>query len=201
MTNTPITDAERLAQVVKPLAWENFEGRGAKANAMLLCNYLIDRWSDGRFEVSVSSPGYGTGFDGERWHDSLELAKAAAQADYERRILSAIDLDAIRAEARAEALREAAGVVWSMSEREDLADAVLALIDTPADPVREAARVLVQSLEGSPDDRVEEMKQWSQALCAAIVASRADLEPDAWLTADEVMGVISTALRALAGND
>lgn len=37
-----------------------------------------------------------------------EAAKAAAQADYAARILSAIDLDAIRREARNEALREAA---------------------------------------------------------------------------------------------
>lgn len=77
---------------VKALVWEDFDGWGSKANAMLLTSYMINRWSDGKFEVSVSAPGYGTGFDGERFHRTMAEAKAAAQADYSARILSALDL-------------------------------------------------------------------------------------------------------------
>lgn len=75
---------------VKPLEWEDFEGWGAKAKAMLLTSYIISKWSDGRFEVTVSAPGYGTGFDGERFHPTIGAAKAAAQADYAARILAAL---------------------------------------------------------------------------------------------------------------
>ena len=38
----------------------------------------------------MSYPGYQTGYDGPRWHPTLEAAKAAAQADYEARILAAL---------------------------------------------------------------------------------------------------------------
>lgn len=75
---------------VKPLEWEDFDERGAKANGLLIASYLIVRWSDGQFEISVSAPGYSTGFDGERFHPTLEASKAAAQADYERRIIAAL---------------------------------------------------------------------------------------------------------------
>ena len=78
---------------VKPLEWEDFDGMGAKASGFYQANYLITAWRGrGQFEVAMSYPGYQTGYDGERFHDTLESAKAAAQADYERRILAAIEL-------------------------------------------------------------------------------------------------------------
>lgn len=80
-----------MQERVRSLAWEDFDGWGAKAKAMLLASYMINRWSDGRFEVSVSAPGYQAGFDGERFHPTSEAAKAAAQADYEAGILSALE--------------------------------------------------------------------------------------------------------------
>jgi len=77
---------------VKALEWEDFEGLGAKASGFYQANYLIQKWSgEGRFEVAMSYPGYQTGYDGPRWHPTLESAKAAAQADYEARILSALE--------------------------------------------------------------------------------------------------------------
>ncbi len=91
VTSTTPTVADLVT--VKPLEWEDFEGRGARARALLITSYLIARWSDGRFEISVSAPGYSTGFDGERFHPTIEAAKAAAQADYETRILAAIQPD------------------------------------------------------------------------------------------------------------
>ena len=75
---------------VRCLVWEDFDGLGAKASAFYQANYLIQWWKgEGRYEVALSYPGYQTGYDGVRWHDTLEAAKAAAQADYEARILSA----------------------------------------------------------------------------------------------------------------
>lgn len=80
---------------VKPLVWEDFGDWGAKASAYYQANYLIQFWK-GReqFEVALSYPGYQTGFDGDRWHHTLDAAKAAAQADYEARILAALDTPA-----------------------------------------------------------------------------------------------------------
>lgn len=77
---------------IKPLVWEDFGDWGAKASAYYQANYLIQFWK-GReqFEVALSYPGYQTGFDGERWHPTLDAAKAAAQADYEARILAALE--------------------------------------------------------------------------------------------------------------
>lgn len=76
---------------VKPLVWEDFDGLGAKASAFYQANYLIQWWKgEGRYEVALSYPGYQTGYDGDRWHDTLTAAKAAAQADYEARILAAL---------------------------------------------------------------------------------------------------------------
>lgn len=77
---------------VKPLVWEDFGDWGAKASAYYQANYLIQFWK-GReqFEVALSYPGYQTGFDGDRWHHTLDAAKAAAQADYEARILATLE--------------------------------------------------------------------------------------------------------------
>lgn len=90
---------------VKPLEWLDFDGRGAKAKAWGLANYIIQKWRNGRWELSASYPGYSTGIDGvERFHTTLEAAKAAAQADYGARILAAItmqpspDMSALTAE-------------------------------------------------------------------------------------------------------
>lgn len=89
------------AQVkVKPLVWEDFDGLGAKASAFYQANYLIQWWKgEGRYEVALSYPGYQTGYDGQRWHDTLDAAKAAAQADYETRILAALELSPTAADA------------------------------------------------------------------------------------------------------
>ena len=78
---------------VKPLVWEDFEGMGgARAITFYDAKYMITLWRGrGQFEVAMSYPGYQTGFDGERFHDTLEAAKAAAQADYEARILAALE--------------------------------------------------------------------------------------------------------------
>lgn len=97
---------------VKPLVWEDFDERGAKASAFYNANYLINLWNGrGQFEVSFSYPGYQTGYDGERWHDTLEAAKADAQADYETRIRSALEpcdpQDDPRVTALVDALRNA----------------------------------------------------------------------------------------------
>ena len=87
---------------VKPLVWVDFHDRGAKAHAWNEANYMIQKWSDGRWEISASYPGYSTSIYGtDRFYPTLDAAKSAAQADYEARILAAIQPDP---EARQEAL-------------------------------------------------------------------------------------------------
>jgi hypothetical protein len=75
---------------VKPLVWDDFEGRGAKAQAWRKGSYLIQYWkSRDAFEVVESYPGYQGDSIGDGFYPTLEAAKAAAQADYEARILAA----------------------------------------------------------------------------------------------------------------
>lgn len=76
---------------IKPLVWVDFPDRGAKAQAWNEANYMIQRWSDGRWELSASYPGYGDSIYGiDRFYSTLEAAKAAAQADYEARVYAAL---------------------------------------------------------------------------------------------------------------
>ena len=86
-----MSDALRKLVTVKPLEWEDFEGLGAKASGFYQANYLIQKWSgESRYEVAMSYPGYQTGYDGPRWHPTLDAAKAAAQADYTARVRAAL---------------------------------------------------------------------------------------------------------------
>lgn len=78
------------APKVKPLVWADFDGRGAKASGWRKANYLITKWSDGRFDLVESYPGHSGEYIQAPRYDSLEAAKAAAQADYESRILEAL---------------------------------------------------------------------------------------------------------------
>jgi len=71
---------------IKPLAWDDFDGRGAKAKVFYDASYLITKWSTGKFELAVSYPGHQAIFAGPQFYDTLDAAKAAAQADYEARI-------------------------------------------------------------------------------------------------------------------
>lgn len=82
----------RPAPKVKPLVWDDFDGGGAKARGFYHASYIITYWR-GRceFEVSMSYPGYQTGYDGKRFHQTIEDAKAAAEADYKHRILDALE--------------------------------------------------------------------------------------------------------------
>lgn len=81
---------------VKPLEWVDFADRGAKAQAWNDANYMIQKWSDGRWEISASYPGYSTSIYGmDRFHPTLEAAKAAAQADYDARIMADLDVQSI----------------------------------------------------------------------------------------------------------
>ena len=64
----------------EPLVWDVFEGgRGAKATAWRKANYLITHWSDGRFELVESYPGYQGDNIAGAFMPTLEAAQAAAQ--------------------------------------------------------------------------------------------------------------------------
>jgi hypothetical protein len=112
--------ADRLAELeganpaalVKPLVWEDFEGRGAKAQGWRKGNYLIQYWKTrDAFEVVESYPGHQGDSIGDGFYPIIEAAKAAAQADYETRILSALEV--IDAQALVKAALEAAyRIVW-----------------------------------------------------------------------------------------
>jgi hypothetical protein len=100
MTDTTL--AERLARCVKPLRWQDFEGMGAKAQAWLQANYLIQKWSDGRYEISASYPGYSTLIGGtDRFYPTIEAAKIAVENHETARILAALDLGALAREVEA----------------------------------------------------------------------------------------------------
>jgi hypothetical protein len=119
---------------IKPLAWIDFEGKGAKAPAWNEANYMIQLWSDGRYEISASYPGYSTFIEGtDRWYDTLAAAKAAAQADYERRILAALDTPAPAMGELVEALQGMVNAVgdkptMTVDQADAIARAVLAKI-------------------------------------------------------------------------
>lgn len=107
---------------VKPLEWVDFHDRGAKAQAWNDANYMIQKWIDGRWEISASYPGYSTSIYGvDRFHPTLASAKAAAQADHEARIRSALTAAPAPdpAQIRADAMREAARTVWSEYDEKD----------------------------------------------------------------------------------
>tara|TARA_R110002126_G_scaffold290704_4_gene448316 strand:- start:16836 stop:17837 length:1002 start_codon:yes stop_codon:yes gene_type:complete len=71
------------------LVWDDFGGgKGAKAKAFYDASYLITRWSTGKYEVAVSYPGHQAIFDGPQFYDTLNIAKSAAQTDYEHRLPS-----------------------------------------------------------------------------------------------------------------
>lgn len=64
-----------------PLEWDVFEcGRGAKATAWRKANYLITRWSDGRFELVESYPGYQGDNIAGAFMPTLEAAQSDAQS-------------------------------------------------------------------------------------------------------------------------
>lgn len=105
---------EPMAVRVKPLQWVDFNDRGAKAQAWGEANYLIQRWSDGRYELSASYPGYCTDIPGGGFYPSKESALAAAEADHATRILSQIEAVSV-AQVRAEALDDAARAVSERS--------------------------------------------------------------------------------------
>ena len=89
--------AQPVAVKVKPLAWEQAEYYGAvvaTARAFYDAGYKITSWSGFDYvEVTVAAPGYQkTGYVGEGIYPDFDAAKAAAQADYEARIMAALDV-------------------------------------------------------------------------------------------------------------
>lgn len=96
--------------VVKPLVWEQF-GSSYRAKAPLFGHIRIEDYASGKWAILWSAPGICDTFTPGGFDDP-EAAKAAAQADYEHRILSALDFTPMDASAiRAQALREAAQVL------------------------------------------------------------------------------------------
>ncbi|MAK86551.1 MAG: hypothetical protein CMK96_06335 [Pseudomonas sp.] len=84
----------RAAPKVKPLVWKDsrFSSSPRETASTLVGCYEAMLWSSGQYGGSVPSED-----EDESWREfdgcgSMEEAKAVCQADYERRILSALDL-------------------------------------------------------------------------------------------------------------
>ena len=79
----------REARRVKPLAWERLKGIQTDFKAKcILGTYLVECFDDGDGDYYVWALEWGK-IEGPKM-ESAEAAKAAAQADYERRILSTL---------------------------------------------------------------------------------------------------------------
>lgn len=122
---------------VKPLEWVDFADRGAKAQAWNDANYMIQKWSDGRWEISASYPGYSTSIYGmDRFHPTLEAAKAAAQADYEARIMAALNVQTVSVQTVT--VQDAARLVADAinSDMQTFNRALTSIMATPEMPVQ-----------------------------------------------------------------
>ena len=73
---------------VKPLEWEHLGHDNWRAFSPLFGSVRVDNYGHG-CTVNWSVPGYTNEFIPGKW-DASDDAKAAAQAEYERRILSVI---------------------------------------------------------------------------------------------------------------
>lgn len=97
-----ITAALTFLQGVKVKALEWVGKTEIKAKA-IIGTYLIDQFAEKFRLYSLDRSSY-------QWFDTLEAAKAAAQADYAARVRSAIEVSAPAPSPRAQALEEAAQV-------------------------------------------------------------------------------------------
>lgn len=122
--------AEKMVVKVKPLEWIKHP-----TAEIWRCDTMI-----GTYKVFGLGPTPSWDFDGlddkgipltkTSVSTSADVAKAAAQADYERRILSAVE--AVPAsQIRADALREAGAVACGYPGGETICNAIIALIDAP----------------------------------------------------------------------
>ena len=138
--------AEKMVVKVKPLEWSPCEEwkQCSKERAPAFGGeyqiVLLDPKDDKRtslyFEIGLGAFMFRfeqgepdeLGPTGPKKYPTVDAAKAAAQADYERRILTAVE--AVPAsQIRAEALREAGAVACGYPGGETICNAILALID------------------------------------------------------------------------
>lgn len=141
---------------VKPLEWVDFADRGAKAQAWNDANYMIQKWSDGRWEISASYPGYSTSIYGmDRFHPTLEAAKAAAQADYEARIMAELDVQAVTVQDAARVVADglADGEVWRVAVNGAAAILNSGMPEEYWTPVKQIRETLDASLRAITDGR------------------------------------------------
>lgn len=86
---------------VKPLVWETFGKECLRAETVLGRYEVMWGFHNGQTSLDVPAPRRT-----HTWHSTLEAAKAAAQADYESRILSALE-PAVQPDAAEQAIRDA----------------------------------------------------------------------------------------------
>ena len=131
----PAGDAGEVA--VKALEWEPypnpvFAGPDvAIAHVEFRCFYQVQRDPHAPGFMAYLTPQYGTLFWESKGHNDIEAAKAAAQADYDRRIRSALAAPVRSPDAGVkEAGRKLAKAVWGID-----------FVEPPQPPEQEAVRV------------------------------------------------------------
>lgn len=85
--NTRAEPAPMAGVKVKPLEWD--DTCGSSTGSTSIGDYDVDEIEDGLWGMWGAYDGYSS--NPISTHDTVEEAKAAAQADYERRILAAIE--------------------------------------------------------------------------------------------------------------
>jgi hypothetical protein len=120
-------------RIVAPLVWEPFGLECVRAESAIGRYEVMCGFHNGQTFLDVPAPRRK-----HAWHHTIAAAKAAAQTDCAARIIAALDpaeLAAMLAEARNDALREAAD--WHKRDGwkldvDDVPGAILALIKEPA---------------------------------------------------------------------
>ena len=111
-TNMPVAEQEPQAAKVKPLQWVFHDATRNYSAVYISDGWTISRKGTGHFVLYNRE--FNEGMD--RAYQTLETAKAAAEADHAARILSQIDAVSV-AQVRAEALEEAAKLADAITER------------------------------------------------------------------------------------
>jgi hypothetical protein len=150
-----------VAGKVKPLEWGAYSNPVfagpdialARVDGIVTCFYQVQRDPWGPGYMAYAYPEHGSECWNSKGHPTLEAAKAAAQADYEARILSALSPtpspDAVVKAALERAAGDAKGRILTLSDgfslrtANDVADTIRALANDP-----EARAAIIEAAKG-----------------------------------------------------
>ena len=122
---------------VKPLVWVTFGKECLRAETVLGRYEVMWGFHNGQTSLDIPAPRRS-----HVWHPTLEAAKAAAQADYESRILAAIEP---QPDPRDEVI---ARLVEALDELADLTDDLVNGVYTPDSFTSQPARAAIAAVKG-----------------------------------------------------